>query len=83
MSLNFVMFFLVGWLLMTLGIAMAIRSYREFRGLKPEFPKPAHMRWLMRTAFIGYLTIAAGHVALTVMQHDLTGTTVKASTYPG
>lgn len=72
MSLDLVLFFLMGWLLVTLGLAFGLRSYRESRGLTPVFPRDDQMRWIMRTAFVGYIVLMIGHVALTATQFYLT-----------
>lgn len=82
MTLDLVLFFMLGWLLMTLGIAMGIRSYRENKGLTPQFPRPVHMRWLMRAAFVCYVFLAFGHAAMTATQFHLTNPSINASVMP-
>ena len=77
MSLDLVLFFMMGWLLMTLGFAFGIRSYRETRGIKPDFPRDDQMRWIMRTAFVGYLVLMIGHAVLTATQFYLTNPTAN------
>jgi len=79
MPFDLTLFFMIGWLLMTLGIAMAIRSYREARGLAPTFPRDRHMRWLMRFAFVSYVFLALGHTFLTVTDFHLTNPSINAS----
>ena len=82
MPLDLILFLMIGWLLMTIGVAMAIRSYRESRGLVPEFPRKQHMTWLMRVAFVSYVFLAFGHAALTATQFNLTNPSINSDVRP-
>ena len=79
MSVNLALFCLLGWTLMALGLGFAIRSYRDSYDIQPAFPRDAHMKWLLRGAFVAYILLGLGQVAFTVGNFSPTSPSIDGS----
>lgn len=77
MFLDVVLFVTMGWLLLMLGLALGIRSYRETRNLKPDFPRDDQLRWILRSAFAAYVALMFGYGALTGTHFHLTNSAAR------
>ncbi|MEL6287571.1 MAG: hypothetical protein AAFQ42_05915 [Pseudomonadota bacterium] len=75
--MQFALFFLLGWLLGCLGIALAMRSWSEHRGDVPVMPSDRTMRRFFTVAFVGYVLLAIGHVGTTVLRYHLTNPSIS------